>query len=83
MDRCARAGGFRFGLLFLLLADRPRRVRGLSTRCRPAGCSSCSTRVLASRCFDPSSWVFSVGVSLPDYPPGVAGLSHYKKCVTF
>jgi hypothetical protein len=61
--------------LFPHLADRPHGVGGPSARSPAVGYSSCSSRVLVSLCFDPSSWVFSIGISLPDCPPGVAGLS--------
>jgi hypothetical protein len=43
---------------------------GPSARSSVAGCSSCSSRVLALLCFDLSGWAFSVGVGLPNYPCG-------------
>jgi hypothetical protein len=59
-------------LLYPHLANCPRLVSGQSAR-SPA--TVCSSRVLASLCFNPSSQVFLVEGGLPNCPPGVAGLS--------
>jgi hypothetical protein len=55
--------------------NRPQVAGGLSARYYSSRCSSCSTQVLVSLRFDPSSRWFSFGGSWPDSPPGVAGQS--------
>jgi hypothetical protein len=69
MDRWFGDFGFRLGLLFLCLADRPRVAGGPSERWSSSRCSSCSSRVLERLRFDPFCQLFSVGWSLADRLP--------------
>jgi hypothetical protein len=67
--------GFRFGLLFPCLADRPRGARGPSAWRSSSRCSSCSSRVLEHFGFDAVGQSFLTGGCLADRPPGRRRLS--------
>jgi hypothetical protein len=71
--------GFRIGLLFPCLADRPRGVRGLSAWSSSSRCSSCSSRVLECFGFDPVGQLLLTGGCLVDRPPGRRGLSAWHE----
>jgi hypothetical protein len=86
---CFGTCGFRLGLMFPCLADRPREAGGLSARSCSSRCSLCSSRVRVSLHFDPLSRWFSFGGSWPDSPPGIVGQSavlartvRYLRCTT-
>jgi hypothetical protein len=67
--------GFRFGLLFPCLADRPWGARGLSAWSSSSKCSSCSSRVLERFGFDPFGQLLLTGGRLADRLPRRCGLS--------
>jgi hypothetical protein len=67
--------GFRFGLLFLCLADRPQGAHGLSVWSTSSRCSSCSSRVLERFGFNPVGQSFLTRGCLADRPPGRRRLS--------
>jgi hypothetical protein len=73
------ACGFRLGLLFPCVADRPREVDGLSVRSFSAGCSSCSSRVLERfvlihfvSCFWPGGVLRTVRLKVADRSCGTS-----------
>jgi hypothetical protein len=74
--------GFRFGLLFLCLADHPRGARGRSTWSSSSWCSSCSSRVLERFGFDSVGQLLLTGGCLADCPPGRRGLSARHELLT-
>jgi hypothetical protein len=75
MSRSFGGFGFRFGLLFPCLPDRPRGAHGLSAWSSSSRCSSCSSRVLEHFGFDPVGQLLLTGGCLADRPPGRHGLS--------
>jgi hypothetical protein len=62
--------GFRFGLLFPCLADRPRGARRLSAWSSSSRCSWCSSRVLERFGIDPVGQLLFTKGCLADRPPG-------------
>jgi hypothetical protein len=75
MSRSFSGFGFRFGLLFPCLADRPRGACGLSAWSCSSMCSSCLSRVLERFGFDPFGQLLLTRGCLVDRPPGRRGLS--------
>jgi hypothetical protein len=75
MSRNFGGFGFRFGLLFPCLADRPRGACGLSAWRSSSRCSSCLSRALELFGFDPVGRAFLTEGCLADRPPGRRGLS--------
>jgi hypothetical protein len=80
MDRWFGDFGFRLGLLFLCLADRPRVAGGPSARWSSSRCSSCSSRVLERLRFDLVGHLFLVGRCLRTVCLDVADRSRDTSC---
>jgi hypothetical protein len=71
--------GFRFGLLFSCLEDRPQGARRLSAWSSSSRCSSCSSRVLERFGFDPVGHLLLTGGCLADRTPGGRRLSAWHE----